>query len=40
MQAIGGIEGNLKILPIFNKYKDTLNEFIDSSHAKAPDWLG
>ncbi len=35
----GGAEGKSEIAAIFNKYKDTLDNFIDSSDIKSPNWL-
>ena len=37
-QAVGGAEGKFEIAAIFNKYKDTLDDLIDSSDTKSPDY--
>ena len=31
--------GNFEIMPIPNQYKDTLDDLIDSSNPKSPDWV-
>ena len=38
-QAIGGAKGNSEIVAIPNKYKDTLDDLIDSSDVKSLDRL-
>ena len=37
-QAVGGVEEKSEIAAIFNKYKDTFDDFIASSDAKSPDY--
>ncbi len=34
---VGGVEGKSEIAAIPNKYKDTLDDFIDSSDTESPD---
>lgn len=38
-QTVGRVEEKSEIIAIFNKYKDTFDNLIDSSHTKSPDWL-
>lgn len=40
MQAIGGVEGNIEILAIPNKYKESLEDLIDSLNEESQDWPG
>lgn len=37
-QAVKDVEENTKILAIFNKYKDTFDDFINSSDEQFQDW--
>lgn len=39
-QAVGGVEENIKIPTIFNKYKDIFNDLIESSDEESQDWRG
>ena len=37
---VGKAKGNSEIVVTPNKYKDTLDDLIDSSDAESPDWQG